>query len=135
MQIILTKEESEEFFLTALCNGVSTGQMRSHGLVVDCDDNHYQSAKEKLLKKTDGKAVCIEDVYMQILRDGNPLIVTDEEGGGDSEYNVKVTLDMVHERVHTAPVQVLVNVHNEQDDAEDADAILQTVFFNEIIFG
>ena len=135
MKITLTKEESEEFFLTALCNGVGTGYISGHGLNVDTDKAHYQSAKEKLLEKTDGKAVCYEDVLMQVLRDGNPLIVTDDEGGEDSEYNVKVTLDMVHERVQTAPLQVLVNVHNEEDDADDADAILQTVFFNEIIFG
>ena len=133
MKVILTHEESEEFFLNALCNGLS--YIQGHGLDIDVNSSHYDRAKESLLKKTDGKAVCYEEVYMQVLRDGNPLIVTDNEGVEGSDYNVEVTLQMVHERVQSTPFRHLIDMHEEQDDAETADAILQTVFFNEIIFG
>ena len=44
-------------------------------------------------------------------------------------------MEQVHERVKLAPPHTLMEMHEEDDDANTADAILQTVFFGEIIFG
>jgi type IV secretory pathway VirD2 relaxase len=71
---------------------------------------------------------------MRILRDGKELMVVDGEDE-DSEYNVSINLSMVHERMSSVPISHLMDMINENDDADTADVILQTVFFNEIIFG
>jgi hypothetical protein len=41
----------------------------------------------------------------------------------------------VHERVSKTPVKHLLNAVNEDGDAVTADVILQTVFFEEVVFG
>jgi hypothetical protein len=76
---------------------------------------------------------CFEDVLMEMLRMGKTLTMVDEEGEGDN--NSTITLKDVHERVSNTPVRHLMDMINEDDDADTADVIIQTVFFNEIIFG
>ena len=132
MQILLTPQESEDFSHRALCNAVGTGYMDSYGLEFTCSDEHYKKAKETLRTQTISNPAW-EDVLMQVLRQGDTLQVIDHECEG--EYNATITLDMVHNRVCNAPMRHLIDMHNEDDDAETADAILQTVAYNEIIFG
>jgi hypothetical protein len=124
-QVILTKEESEEYFLNALCNGLF--YFGGYGLDVECDDAEYKAAKDKL------SAPCYEDVWMQVLRDGGKLTAVDIEGDGDMTRSI--TLKEVHERVQLTPFHHLQAMIEECDDAETADVILQTVFFEDIIFG
>lgn len=126
MEIKLTNEESEEYFLNALCNGL--GYIGGYGLSLDYNDDEYKKAKAKLSSPS------YEDVFMQMLRDGNTFNVIDGEDE-DSEYNVSFTLADVHERMSSVPTSHLLDMINENDDAETADVILQTVFFNEVIFG
>ena len=132
MQILLTPQESEDFFHRALCNAVGTGYMDSYGLEFICNSSDYDKAKETLWKQTISTPA-YEDVLMQVLRQGNTMQVIDHEC--DGEYSRNITLYMVHNRVCNAPMRHLIDMHNEDDDAETADAILQTVAFNEIIFG
>ena len=70
---------------------------------------------------------------MEILRSGNQLTIIDEEG--DGEYTRSITLQDVHERVSTVSGRALLNIIQEQDDADDADVVIQTVFFQNVIFG
>ena len=76
--------------------------------------------------------ICYEDILMQILRDGNTLTIVDEEGG-DDEY--PITLIDVYERMPNVPIHNIENIIRCHDDAYDADAIIQTVFFQDIMFG
>ena len=132
MQILLTPQESEDFFHRALCNAVGTGYMEGYGLNFTYNATDYEKAKETL-KTQSISAPAWEDVLMQILRQGDVLLVEDYEC--DGEYNVDITLDMVHDRVRNAPQEHLMNMYNEDDDAETADVILQWVAYQEIIFG
>lgn len=127
MKIILTTEEAEGIFYSALCNAVGTGYMEGYGLELYCNNKHYSSARAKLNNP------CIEDIWMQVLRDGNPLEFVDHEGEGAN--NASITLKDIHERMNNVPIEVLDNFNSEQDDASDADIVLQTVFYNEVIFG
>jgi len=129
MQITLTHKESEEFFHNSLCNGLS--YMAGYGLDLQCDRGQYKSSKEHLL--TTGASVCDEDILMQILRDGGSLTLADEEG--DGTYTRSITLADVHSRVQKAPADHLVDMQNGNDDAVTADVILQTVFYEDVIFG
>jgi hypothetical protein len=125
MKITLSTQESEEYFYNALCNGL--GYMGGYGLSVDFSTNEYKAAKEKLTNP------CYEDVLMQMLRDGGTLTLVDEEC--DGEYTRTIALKEVHERVQNTETSHLMDMVNGYDDATTADVILQSVFFNEVIFG
>jgi hypothetical protein len=125
MEIKLTHEESEEYFLNALCNGLS--EMNAHGFELDWRIADADKARTTLKNPT------YEDVLMQILRDGGKLTMVDEEYDGD--YTKSIRLADVHERVKQTPSYWLIQMAEGNDDAYTADAILQTVFFKEIIFG
>jgi hypothetical protein len=133
MEIMLTPQESEEYFYNALCNGL--GYVSSYGISLDYSDEDYADAKKKLGVERPDFFPCFEDVLMEMLRMGYSLIMVDDEGDGDEENNSTITLKDVHEKVSKAPVRHLMDMINENDDAETADVIIQQVFFNDIIFG
>ena len=127
MQIVLTHKESEDIFYNSLCNG---HEIAYYGLQMQYDDDEYQKAKEVLNDK--GEIPCLEDVWMEMLRQGYTLTLFDEENGMDPSI---ITLADVHERVSMAPANHLLDAINENDDGITADVILQTVFYKEVIFG
>jgi hypothetical protein len=69
---------------------------------------------------------------MEILRIGKPLKMVDHEGGMD---DVSIYLQDVHEKVANTPTEHLMDMIKENDDAVTADVIIQSVFYNDIIFG
>lgn len=127
MKIILTHEESENIFLNSLCNGHG---LSHSGLSIDYDDDQYERARHNLEK--DGISPCLEDVWMQILREGGTLTLTDSEGGEDPAV---ITLADVHNRVADTETRHLMDAINENDDATTAEVILQQVFYGQVIFG
>jgi len=130
MKIVLTPQESEEIFFSALCNAYSTGYMNGYGLELRWHDESYVRAKKRLKEK--GESPCLEDILLEILRGGGHLTYFDVEGG---EEPWPIDLQDIHDKVCNAPVRNILNFIEEQDDAEDADVILQTVFMGEIMFG
>ena len=124
MKIVLTHEESEIYFHNALCNGLD--YVSGYGIDVNYDAAAYKAARAKL------DSPCFEDVLLQLLKDGGTLTIVDNEGGMDE---VEITINDVHERVQNTPFGHLLNMIEEDDDAETADVILQTVFYNEVVFG
>jgi hypothetical protein len=132
MTIILTPQESEEYFYNALCNGL--GYVQQYGLDLRYDVNQYKDAKLRLQSLKPNESICYEDVLMQILRDGGKLNLFDEEEQLDNEDNF-ITLEDVHERVAKTQTNHLLDMINENDDADTADVMLQQVFLGDIIFG
>jgi hypothetical protein len=133
MTISLTPQEAESHFYNALCNGL--GYIGDYGLELTYDDADYKAAKQNVLKyKTaeDISVVCYEDILMQILRDGKSLTLVDNEGEEDP---AEITILHIHERVAKTPLRHLMNAITENDDAETADVILQTVFLGDIVYG
>ena len=133
MKIVLTKEESEKHFHDALCN---SSNLPYYGVTLDYNDLDYKKAKKSLVKKRDKgefkETICLEDVWMEILRVGGKLTLIDEEGVvGDKS----ITLKDVHRKVAKTPLRNLMDAINGNDDADTADAIVQTVFYGEVIFG
>jgi hypothetical protein len=131
MKIILTPQESEEIFLAALCNAESTGHMAGYGLQLRWHEKSYKEARERL--KGRGESPCLEDVLLEILRGGGHLTYFDIEGGGAEPW--PINLQDVHDKVSNAPARNILNFIEQEDDAEDADVILQTVFMGEVMFG
>lgn len=128
MEIKLTSQESEEYFYNAMCNALGTGYF-NYGEVAYVS-SQYKAAKERLLQS--GKNACYEDILLEILRGGGTLNYRDFE---DHDMDKIISIKDVHERVAKTPLNHLMNMINENDDSETADCILQTVFFEEIIFG
>lgn len=129
MKIILTPQESEEYFYNALCNGL--GYVEGYGLDLQYSRKAYGDAKTQLQLLKPNESACYEDVLMQILRDGGRLNLYDMEG---EEDNI-ITLADVHERVANTQLDHLVNMIEGNDDGDTADVIIQTTFLGEIIFG
>jgi hypothetical protein len=131
MQIVLTPEESENYFYNALCNGLD--YIGGYDLELMWDKKHYSAARKKLQELKPNETVCYEDVLMQILRDGNEIWFIDNGSDGE-QYTI--TLELVHERVSKTEKRHLFNMILEQDDAETADVIIQSVLFDgEIVYG
>jgi len=132
MEIKLTEDECMEIFYTALCNAVGSGYMDSYGLQFEYNEEEYTKSSKKL--RDSGKTgICMEDVWMQMLIDGYTLSMIDVEGEGDNDSTINKK--NIIERVPKVPTRFLSQMINEQDDAETADVVIQTVFFNEVIFG
>ena len=128
MEIKLTKEESEEYFYNALCNGLT--YINQYGIEVIVDEKAYEKAKNTLKKKNN--YCCYEDVLMEVLRQGDKLNFCETEEMKDNY----VTLDLVHQRVEKTEVRHLMAMFEEDDDADTADCIIQSVLFDgEIIYG
>ena len=125
LKISLTNDLSEEIFYNALCNSMDD-MCSSYGLDLRYKEADYKNAKAKLTNP------CIEDVWMQMLRDGCKIGLKDLEGGMGTEY---ITLDTIHERVKNVPITDLLDMIDENDDATTGEVVLQIVFLNEIIYG
>jgi len=131
----LTKQQIEKMFHSALCNGL--GYLGGYGLQLDYYPEKYNEAKQKL------DDPCYEDVLMQMLKDGEKLYIIDTEfyhepDGYEKEfegYDSEISLNDVYERLPYTPKYHLEAMLEGHDDAETADAILQTVFYMDIIFG
>lgn len=124
--ITVTTEQAEEFFYNALCNGL--GYVCGYGLSIDFDEAEYKLSKNSMISK----APCFEDVLMKMLKDGFKLTLVDVEGEGDNTRSI--TMQDVYDRMDKVPARHLLDMAEERDDADTADAILQTVFFEDIIF-
>jgi hypothetical protein len=129
MKMQWSKREAEEYFYNAMCNGL--GYISGYGLQMDFDQKQYDAAKEALVQE--GSDTCYEDILMEVLRLGGKLTLIDKESDGDMTRSIEI-ID-VHERVCKTPLRDLLDMHNQEDDASTADMILQTVFFEDIIFG
>jgi hypothetical protein len=127
MKIQLEKQEALDIFHTSLCNVYGSGYFNGYGLEFIWDEDEYKKAKEKLQNP------CFEDVILQIIKDGGTLGVLDHEC--DGEYNAHINEAIILDRMDQVTAQRLLNIINEEDDIDDADAVLQTLLYGEVIFG
>jgi len=124
MEIKLTHDESLEIFHLAMCNGL--GYIRGYGITVDYNEQDFKTASNSVALHG-----CWEDVLLQILIDGKPLLFVDEE----SEETHTIYISDVIKKVSTTDAKNLLNIINEEDDAIDSDCVLQTVIYGEVIYG
>jgi hypothetical protein len=130
MEIILTNEEAENIFYTALCNGLS--QLTHYGLELTYDPQHYKEAKEQIKQFESNNTVCYEDVLMGILKSGHPLTLVDNEG---DEEKIEFRMSEVYEGIKKVPHNTILEMVNEEDDADTADLVLQYVILGEHTYG
>ena len=130
-QITLTNEKAEEIFFEALCNGQY--YLGDYGFELDYPVIEYAKAKKELESKTtelNEYSIAWEDVLMQILRNGHELRLINVE----EEEIFSITLQDVYKNMPLVPTFHLMDMINHKDDAVTADAILQTIFFKDIVY-
>ena len=130
MEIKLTPVETERVFYDALCNGLD--YISGYGLRLNWNSDEYVKAKNDLLDEW-ADMICREDVWIRMLKNGGSLTLEDLEC--DGEYDSTITIAEVHDRVTLAPEESVISMLREDGDAGTADLIIQSVFYQEIIFG
>jgi hypothetical protein len=128
MKIQLTKQEAEKYFLNALCNGLTYFQ--SYGIDLLINDNEYNKARETA-KDEDGGKACYEDILLEMLRNGSTLLAEDSYMGKTH----KLTLNKMYKQMNKVPTKTLMEMINQQDDADTGDIILQICFIGEHTYG
>lgn len=124
----LTEKEMQEIFYNVLCDGLD--YCSYFGSVSSCNKEDYATARKNFMMTN--LSVCIEDVLLQILRDGGKLQYIDNE---DESMNCQISMQDVYDRISLVPIDTLNDMINGEYDAETCDIILQTILFKEVIFG
>lgn len=117
-----------------LCNhGLS--YFGNYGLSVDWPDGDYQVAKKTLLSSGDfsDDSLCEEDVLIQIIKDGNRIVIRDDEDNG-AIVGI-LSLSTIYDNWNAIRQSDLLELYHEEDDADTADCILQTLCFGSIVYG
>jgi hypothetical protein len=128
MKIQLTKQEAEKYFLNALCNGLS--YFESYGIELLINEDEYKKASATA-KDEDGGKACYEDILLEMLRNGSTLLAEDSYMGKTH----KLTLKKMYKQMDKVPVNRLMEMINQRDDADTADIILQVCFIGEHTYG
>ena len=129
----LTAQESESIFLDILCNCISMGYISGYGLELEYDKRDYIKVRDILNKELEYTTPTYEDVLMGILKNDGILKIVDVEGDGC--YDANITLNDIHTKIQTAPVENLESILDETGDVTDCDIVLQHMLYGEIIFG
>ena len=131
VDMFATKERLNKIIHDCLCDGLH--YFGGYGIDIGYDKEEYKKAKEQLVskEKTD---VCFEDVIMRILINGGELKFTDVEGDGDNDSSLRLT-EETYNKFRKIPNDRLLNVIKEEYDADDADVVVQTLVYGEILFG
>jgi hypothetical protein len=130
MKIQLTQQEAEAIMNNALCDS----GIGMHGLEFTFDKHEYHSSQVRWMKANEGISPCYEDVLMQMLRDGYSIGVIDTEGD-DGEYDKTITMQDVYDRMNLVHYSRIIQMVEEDYDADTTDVVLQTIFYGEVIFG
>ncbi len=128
MKIILEGQEVFDVLHSALCNGLRG--MYNYGFTYTSESDDYDNARKTLV----GKGldfICIEDVYLQIIKDGGKLMFHDEE----DNLNYYLGYDKVKVNMNKVNADDILSVLKGTDDGLTADIILQTLIFGEVVYG
>lgn len=132
-QITLTNKKAEAIFFDALCNGQY--YLSDYGFGLFYSRKEYIKAKKELESQfTENYSIAWEDVLMQILRNGQTLKLVSIHDDEDEREIFSITLEDVYKNMALVPNFHLLAMINGKDDAITADAILQTIFFKDIVY-
>ena len=124
----LSNEQKEQIFFDALCDAAYAGLINDYDMYLVYNKDKYEHCKQQLNLKND--VVCYEEILLEILKRGGKLGLREYDGEIHS-----ITLQDVYDKMSKVPGRNIQNMLNENGDVDDADAVIQTIFFGEIIFG
>lgn len=123
MKLRLHESEVIKILHAIFCDGLY--YMRSYGFEMEYSNADYEEAKAKL------ENPCIEDVQIQMLKDGKGITFRDNDG----EFTRTLTLKSAKKNARFISARNAANILDGDYDAGDADIALQQILFKEIVFG
>jgi len=143
MKIQFEKQDLEQILYDSFCNG-GLSELYYCGIAVDWESNpnamNYKNARKRLKEKqNETTIICIEDVYIEILKNGDAIIFTDNEGGDDEliELRLDDALNNINSISDKAKIE-LAKLLDEDDcstDAWDCFNAIQYALYKEVIYG
>ena len=128
--ITLSDDFKKEILYNSLCNGLGY-VCSSYDLQWDVFDDFYNDARKQLKEERPTETICIEDILLRVLENGQPIKFLDLQSDNIDYLFLKDALY----RMDNLPIDVINNFLNENDDADDADVVIQTCLFTKVIFG
>lgn len=127
MKIILDNEDVLKILLTCFSDG-GLEMLRYSGFTLEWDNNDYEVAKKAL------ENPCVEDVWVQMLREKRRLYVVDHQNGGaKTDLTLEKALENLSKPETAADVVLLLG---EGDyDAVPCDRLLQHALFGDVVYG
>lgn len=127
MKIILDNEDVLKILHTCFADG-GLQMLRYSGFTLEWDENDYKAAREAL------ENPCLEDVWIQMLREKRRLYVVDHE---NEEEETDLTIEKALENLSKpeAAEDVVLLLGENDYDAEPCDRLLQIALFGEVTYG
>lgn len=138
MKIEFSKKDAEKILYDSFCNG-GLDELTFSSVSIDWESHlnslNYDNAKERL-KESGQKGICREDIFIEILKNGDEIIFTDYEG----EELVYLKLDTALDNFNSLPNPDKLTLAKLLDDDCNADAwdyfnAIQYALYKEVIFG
>lgn len=132
MNIQLTNDEKMKIIYECLCTGLP--YFRDYGLELNYDQNQYDNARDELkTKSTD--IVCFEDILLEIIKTTSNGITFKDIEGSEPDTILNMALINDDDKWNKIPLNRINQFITENYDAEDADVLMQYLFFGELIYG
>ena len=131
MHIEGTLEEKLKVVYSCLCSGLP--YFVDYGFRLDYNGHEYNRAY-KALEKAGETGICIEDVQTQMLRMGYTLKFKGGEGNKANHVS-PLNIAVIEANWPKVSQRHLSEFIAENDDANDADCVMQGLLFGEIVYG
>ena len=143
MKIQFEKKDAEQILYDSFCNG-GLSELYYCGISVNWESNpnatNYTNAKNRLKEKQkENETICIEDVFVEILKNGDAIIFTDneDEDGELIELRLNDALNNINSINDDAKIELakLLDEDNCDADAWDYFNAIQYALYKEVIYG
>ena len=128
MRIKLNRRKVLHILSSSLKLTVGTGYFEEFGLKLLYSEKEYEEARLKLPKNKP----LLEDILMQILKDGNSITFIDVKGKG--EYTEFLSLRKAFQNIPKVSLRTLLEFEEGMEDTNSASIVLQTILYEEIVF-
>lgn len=129
MQIILNEQEELQVLEALLCDGLH--YFNGYGINLKYSESEYAKAREQWTQEHQGKAPCVEDVQIEMLKMGYGLDFMDTQSG---EFTRTLTLESFRANIQEASPHILLVILDGDYDITHVDTVLQTVLYGKPIF-
>ena len=130
MEIKLSAQELDDVLMSMFANG-GLIELAYASVRMDLEEGVYAKAKQRLLDA--GKTgICLEDVYIEILKGGDSIRFYDFEGEEHVSFNMEQAVKNLSSSYAANDVMAVIN---EQDDAWTGFNLVQHCLYGEVIYG
>jgi hypothetical protein len=138
MKTEFSELDVQKIIYDSFCNG-GLIELANCSVQVDWDEepNHsnYQEAKRRCQQKMEDGSICFEDIMLEILDSGEPIVFTDYEGEETVELHIVTATKNLNDNAHLY-LDLLLKFLDEDGDCDSFDCsdALQLCLYGEVIF-